>query len=626
MRWVILLAGLLAVGCSSGNETTASDTQPAADIPAVDVQSIPETQARVPDVALETLAPAEVVDIANGDMVVDIADALAIDVSLTDSADTNADLTDAIPDLIDVAPDLVADDLTDTTLDLADPDLTDSAPDLGPEEVVEEVAAETFSEVIAEVVEEIVEPCEVTTIDSCAIHFFIEPTYPVVQDGVWITGTFTGWGQPGAGALPMSLNDKGTLWQLDVEVPANEKVEYKFLMTWPDNATPTWVTQDWEFQGNAPNSTIVAHCGETACDAATFIHGPRIQWPGPDGFWILAETDLNVPLQFEVTHGASTMTLSSTPEPPQIFWLENIGPQPPGYQHRLFVPLAPPLESEVTLTVVNGPPWQATIALPQTLTAQRLAVYGDTRTGHEAHQMVVDAVADESPDAVIVTGDFVDIGLNWGEWETWATIESKLLESVFWLPVYGNHEVFEGGKGRPYLESWFQTDNRYRSGGNYWLDLGLVGLVALDPYHANFAKAEALAWLDNALTHLADKPWLVVAFHEPYYSFMGHPPWTEGQTHLEPLFMAHGVDLVLNGHDHAFEHFLANGIHYVVAGGGGAPLSDYPGEPPPDLVDETIAYGAFYHYVLIDVTEGELTATVIQLPDNQVVDEFTLAK
>jgi len=41
---------------------------------------------------------------------------------------------------------------------------------------------------------------------------------------------------------------------------------------------------------------------------------------------------------------------------------------------------------------------------------------------------------------------------------------------------------------------------------------------------------------------------------------------------LVPLFELYDVDMVFTGHDHNYEHGEVNGIHYVVTGGGGAPL------------------------------------------------------
>ena len=43
---------------------------------------------------------------------------------------------------------------------------------------------------------------------------------------------------------------------------------------------------------------------------------------------------------------------------------------------------------------------------------------------------------------------------------------------------------------------------------------------------------------------------------------------------LVPLFEQYGVDVVFSGDDHFYRHSLRNGIHYIITGGGGAPLHD----------------------------------------------------
>ena len=55
-----------------------------------------------------------------------------------------------------------------------------------------------------------------------------------------------------------------------------------------------------------------------------------------------------------------------------------------------------------------------------------------------------------------------------------------------------------------------------------------------------------------------------------------------------PLFRAHGVELLVTGHEHFFEHWVerwrdstgrAHRLDQIVTGGGGAPLYGYQGEP-----------------------------------------------
>ena len=45
-------------------------------------------------------------------------------------------------------------------------------------------------------------------------------------------------------------------------------------------------------------------------------------------------------------------------------------------------------------------------------------------------------------------------------------------------------------------------------------------------------------------------------------------------TALTPMFEKYHVSAAFFGHDHNYQHYLKNGIHYVVTGGGGAPLYD----------------------------------------------------
>jgi hypothetical protein len=62
-----------------------------------------------------------------------------------------------------------------------------------------------------------------------------------------------------------------------------------------------------------------------------------------------------------------------------------------------------------------------------------------------------------------------------------------------------------------------------------------------------------------------------------------HPPMTAASnrqgdnphmTALEPMFEQMHVSAAFFGHDHNYQHYLKNGAHYVIAGGGGAPLYD----------------------------------------------------
>jgi hypothetical protein len=83
-----------------------------------------------------------------------------------------------------------------------------------------------------------------------------------------------------------------------------------------------------------------------------------------------------------------------------------------------------------------------------------------------------------------------------------------------------------------------------------------------------------------------------------------------------PLFEQHGVDLVLNGHNHGYEHSIQNGVHYVVSGGGGASI--YP------CVDDQpwlVTCIAVNHFLIVDI-EGEKMSVTALGTEGQTIDSF----
>jgi predicted MPP superfamily phosphohydrolase len=87
---------------------------------------------------------------------------------------------------------------------------------------------------------------------------------------------------------------------------------------------------------------------------------------------------------------------------------------------------------------------------------------------------------------------------------------------------------------------------------------------------SDLLDAPQLAWLEGALT-LSTDDWKICYFHHPLYS--------DGRTHgsqvdlrviLEPLFVAHGINVVFSGHDHVYERLKPQkGITYFVSGAAG---------------------------------------------------------
>ena len=235
--------------------------------------------------------------------------------------------------------------------------------------------------------------------------------------------------------------------------------------------------------------------------------------------------------------------------------------------------------------------------------------FGDTRTQHQFHQVVVERIVEVEPDFVLHTGDLVAMGSASPHWETFFEIERELLARAPLFPALGNHEV-----NHPRYFDLF-----YLPGNERWyaFDYGNARFVCLQVDGiADFGPgSEQYTWLEETLA-ANTQPWLFVYFHIPPYSSVQDNFEHYVRQTLTPLFEQHGVDVVFNGHRHNYERSEVNGVTYVVTGGGGAPLHAIQGREPAQ-----VAFAVAYHFVLLEVSGNHLEATVIS-STGEVLDEF----
>jgi len=252
-------------------------------------------------------------------------------------------------------------------------------------------------------------------------------------------------------------------------------------------------------------------------------------------------------------------------------------------------------------------------AAPLTQTTFSFVVYGDTRTNVTPHQQVVDRIRALAPDFVLHTGDFVEDGNNAGQWTTFFTVEHDLIRQASLFGVLGNHEH----------DSAYYFNAFHLPGNEQWysFDYGNVHFVALeiDESSSYAPGSEQFQWLENDLAHTGQL-WKIVFFHVPPYSSGSHGGDTSVRNALEPVFTRYGVDLVFNGHDHDYERSVANGIVYIVAGGGGAPLYGKENSNP-----ASVCFSETYHSVWVSVTDSLINVAGIR-PDGFRFDEFEMHK
>jgi hypothetical protein len=255
--------------------------------------------------------------------------------------------------------------------------------------------------------------------------------------------------------------------------------------------------------------------------------------------------------------------------------------------------------------------------------------YGDNRRGGVswAEGAVAQAMVSEGPDFVLNSGDIVQFDVLLGvemamEWQNFFLKSTPLISSSPLFAIRGNHDE-DGSFFAKYM------DNPTGASGNeyyYSFDYGNAHFIGLDSTLEECSGAQ-LAFLEAELVANEGSGPLFAYFHHPPFSNGSHGG--SGSTHdcWAPLLQEYGVDVVFNGHDHLYTRYGTypvdspvpgiNGVHYVVTGGGGAPLYQ------PNFINQApIVYTeAYYHYVAVHVS-GDTIELTAKRPDGTVMDSF----
>ncbi len=245
----------------------------------------------------------------------------------------------------------------------------------------------------------------------------------------------------------------------------------------------------------------------------------------------------------------------------------------------------------------------------------RFVVLGDNRSDSAAHQSVVDRIllVNPGPGLVINVGDLTDAG-DTGEFRTFFNVEERLLGAVAMYPALGNHDIRN-------LSNWFRFFTLPNNERWYTVRYGNAVFHCLDNYSEYTPGSEQFNWLVSELIADSADPLvrhIFVFFHEPPYTTnQAHSGNLTIREHLCPLFERFGVTLTFQGHVHAYEHGVVNGVHYIISGGGGAPLHNQwrPAQP------WTVYREATFEFVLVDVFGDTVFCRGIK-PDGVVIDSF----
>jgi hypothetical protein len=125
-----------------------------------------------------------------------------------------------------------------------------------------------------------------------------------------------------------------------------------------------------------------------------------------------------------------------------------------------------------------------------------------------------------------------------------------------------------------------------------------IGNAGSTPEAKQAFWSEQVRWLeqDLASSQKADFRFLT-AHHPPITAVARRQGSNPEMTALIPLFEKYHLTAGFFGHDHNYQHYLKNGVHYVITGGGGAPLYDVD-KPPAGITMKVISTE---HFVSVKV-------------------------
>lgn len=247
---------------------------------------------------------------------------------------------------------------------------------------------------------------------------------------------------------------------------------------------------------------------------------------------------------------------------------------------------------------------------PQKPRPFRAAIYGDTRSHPEKHAEVAEAILKFRPEFVINTGDLVWDGRLWDQWDDFFKAVGPLASQIPYYSAIGNHERTAANYllffGFPGNEQWYSFD--YTS----------AHFIVLNSNEDFSPASDQYQWLKEDLEK-AQKTfaWRFVVMHHPAYSAGRYGSNEDLIRDLVPLFVRYRVQAVFSGHDHNYQHHRQQGIHYIVTGGGGAPLYDV------KKADSLIYGETSLHYLQMEVDSSQVKFRMVRM-DGSIPDSLVL--
>lgn len=273
--------------------------------------------------------------------------------------------------------------------------------------------------------------------------------------------------------------------------------------------------------------------------------------------WRTDPTVTETGLTIERADGSGSRVVTGEVVPVESAGLLN---DPVIHRHRASVAgLEPDTAYRYAIRGESPPAWHTVKTAPATGRDYAFLSMGDPQCGLEEWGKLLHEARSRRPDAgfLLIAGDLVDRGNEGSNWDHFFLRAAGVFEGLPVAPAVGNHEYLD--EGPKFFASAFvlpangpPNDPTNRLAYHFTYSDTFVAVLDSNPavYSPEAARRQA-DWLDARLAETRAR-WKVVTFHHPVYA--SHV--TREQPQLAeawvPVFDRHGVDLVLQGHDHAY--------------------------------------------------------------------------
>jgi chitodextrinase len=212
-----------------------------------------------------------------------------------------------------------------------------------------------------------------------------------------------------------------------------------------------------------------------------------------------------------------------------------------------------------------------------------VAAVGDGAGGETTETDVTNMINGWNPNLMFYLGDVYENGSP-TEFYNWYGPESGTFYGRFRSitdPVVGNHEYNElrDGTAPGYFDYWDNIPHYYSLNSHGW---HVIAIDSTGFFRQTSTSSPQYQWLQNDL-ETNTQPCTLAMWHEPLYNIGDEGPMPS-MAKIWSLLASHGVDLVLNGHDHTYQRWQPldgagnpdpNGVTEFISGAGGHAIQEF---------------------------------------------------